>query len=114
MNDLGRIGENIAKGYLEKMGYKIIKRNYKSRRGEIDIIAAYENTMVIIEVKTRRNNKYGYPIDAVNNIKVHRIKECTKYFLYKEKIKFDEIRFDVVEIYQINKHYVVNHIKNAF
>ncbi len=114
MNVLGKIGEDIATRYLEKMNYKIIKRNYRSRRGEIDIIASYGNVIVIIEVKSRRNNRYGYPIDAVNNIKVHRIKECAKYFLYKEKISFDEIRFDVMEIYQINKHYVVNHIKNAF
>ena len=114
MNMLGRIGEDIAVRYLEKMKYKILKRNFRNRRGEIDIIAYYDSTIVIIEVKSRRNNKYGYPIDAVNNIKVKKIKDCTQYYLYKEKIKFSKIRFDVIEIYQINKHYVVNHIKNAF
>lgn len=114
MNHFGKIGEDVAVKYLEKMKYKILKRNYRNRRGEIDIIAYYDNTIVIIEVKSRRNNRYGYPIDAVNDIKVKRIKECTQYYLYKEKIKFSEIRFDVIEIYQIKKQYVVNHIKDAF
>ena len=58
--------------------------------------------------------KFGYPIDAVNGIKVNKIKECTKYYLYKEKVKFSAIRFDVIEIYKIKEQYVVNHIKNAF
>ena len=111
---LGRIGEEKAVKYLEKMNYKILKRNYRNRKGEIDIIAYYNKTIVIIEVKARKNNNYGYPIDAVNSVKVNKIKECTKYFLYKQKINFLEIRFDIIEVYQINKHYVVNHIKDAF
>ena len=114
MNKLGKIGEDTATHYLEKMKYKILKRNYRNRRGEIDIIAYFNNTLVIIEVKARSNNKVGYPIDAVNARKVKRIKECTRYYLYKEKMQFSEIRFDVIEIYQIKEHYVVNHIKNAF
>lgn len=112
MNKLGKKGEDTASRYLEKMKYKILKRNYRNRRGEIDIIASYNRTLVIVEV--RSNNRFGYPIDAVDEIKINKIKECTKYYLYKEKIQFSEIRFDVIEIYQIKEHYVVNHIKNAF
>ena len=114
MNKLGKKGEDTAVKYLEKMNYKILKRNYKNRKGEIDIIAYYNGIIAIIDVKTRSNNKFGYPIDAVNGIKVNRIKECTKYYLYKEKVKFSAIRFDVIEIYKIKEQYVVNHIKNAF
>ncbi len=113
-NKLGKIGEDTATKYLEKMKYKILKRNYRSRKGEIDIIAKYGNILVIIEVKSRNNKNYGYPIEAVNKIKADKIKNCTKYFLYKENINFSEIRFDVIEIYKIKEHYVVNHIKNAF
>lgn len=114
MNKLGKIGEDTAVKYLEKMKYKIIKRNYRNRRGEIDIIAVLDNILVIVEVKARSNKNFGNPIDAVNNEKVKRIKNCTNYYIYKEKMKFYEIRFDVIEIYQIKEHYVVNHIKNAF
>lgn len=114
MNKLGKIGEDTATRYLEKMKYTILKRNYRNRRGEIDIIACHNKMLVIIEVKARSNNKFGYPIDAIDESKINKIKECTKYYLYKEKIQFSEIRFDVIEIYQIKEHYVVNHIKNAF
>lgn len=114
MNRLGKIGENTAVKYLEKMKYKILKTNYRNRRGEIDIIAFFNNILVIIEVKARSNKKFGNPIDAVNNEKVKKIKNCTNYYIYKEKLEYSEIRFDVIEIYQIKEHYVVNHIKNAF
>ena len=114
MNKLGKIGENTAIKYLEKMKYKILKTNYRNRRGEIDIIAFLNNILVIIEVKARSNDRYGNPIDAVNKEKVKKIKNCTNYYIYKERIKFSEIRFDVIEIYQIRGNYVVNHVKNAF
>ena len=114
MNKLGKKGEDTAVKYLEKMNYKILKRNYLNRRGEIDIIAYFNSVIVIIEVKARTSNKFGYPIDAVNGIKINKIKECTKYYLYKEKVEFSEIRFDIIEIYKIKEKYVVNHIKNAF
>ncbi len=114
MNKLGKKGEDTAVRYLEKMNYKILKRNYRNRRGEIDIIAYFSSVIVIIEVKARSSNKFGYPIDAVNGIKINKIKECTRYYLYKEKIDFSAIRFDIIEIYKIREKYVVNHIKNAF
>lgn len=114
MNKLGKKGEDTAVKYLEKMNYKILKRNYRNRRGEIDIIAYFNSVIVIIELKARTSNKFGYPIDAVNGIKINKIKECTKYYLYKEKVEFSEIRFDIIEIYKIKEKYVVNHIKNAF
>ena len=59
MNKLGKIGEDTATRYLEKMKYTILKRNYRNRRGEIDIIASYNRTLVIVEVKARSNNRFG-------------------------------------------------------
>ena len=66
MNKLGKIGEDTATRYLEKMKYTILKRNYRNRRGEIDIIASYNRTLVIVEVKARSNNRFGNPIDAID------------------------------------------------
>lgn len=91
MNKLGKIGEDTATRYLEKMKYTILKRNYRNRRGEIDIIASYNRTLVIVEVKARSNNRFGNPIDAIDEIKINKIKECTKYYLYKEKNNFLEL-----------------------
>ena len=75
MNKLGKIGEDTATRYLEKMKYTILKRNYRNRRGEIDIIASYNRTLVIVEVKARSNNRFGNPIDAIDEIKINKIKE---------------------------------------
>ena len=68
--EIGKIGEDIACSYLEKNNYKIICRNYRTKTGEIDIIARdITKEIVFIEVKTRQNLKYGYPIDAINKQK---------------------------------------------
>ena len=96
MNRLGKIGENTAIKYLEKMKYKILKTNYRNRRGEIDIIAFLNNILVIIEVKARSNDRYGNPIDAVNKEKVKKIKNCTNYYIYKEVIIEDGKTYDVI------------------
>lgn len=66
---LGKIGENLASEYLEKQGYLILERNFACRQGEIDIIAKDEKEFVFVEVKTRRSLKFGYPAEAVTNIK---------------------------------------------
>src|SRR3990167_6959320 len=60
----GRLGENMAAEYLRTNGYHILRRNYHVRGGEIDIIAKQNQTLVFIEVKTRRQNAGGYPEEA--------------------------------------------------
>ena len=67
-HETGKIGENIAVSYLEKIGYKIIDRNFECRQGEIDIVALDNDIIVFIEVKTRASALYGLPKEAVNVI----------------------------------------------
>ena len=62
----GNLGENIACKYLEKDGYRIITRNFNCFYGEIDIIAIKNSELIFIEVKTRCQNEYGQPIEAIN------------------------------------------------
>lgn len=69
MKVLGIEGENAAAKFLEKKGYRIISRNYKTHIGEIDIIAQDGNTIVFVEVKTRGNESFGKPFEAVNKRK---------------------------------------------
>ena len=79
---IGKEGEDIAEKYLLANGYKIIDRNFYARQGEIDIIAKQKNEWVFIEVKTRTNDIYGKPIDAVDSIKQkHLIKTINYYIL---------------------------------
>ena len=113
---IGKLGEDLAYQYLQKNNYKIIEKNFTCRQGEIDIIARdnRKKELVLIEVKTRTNFKYGNPSDAVNRQKKKHIYYAGQYYIYKNRIKNIPIRLDVIEIYIKNGTYHLNHIKNAF
>ena len=111
---LGNNGEKIASEYLEKIHYEIIKRNFRCKQGEIDIIA-YDNKnreYVFVEVKTRTNFEYGKPVDSVNKMKQKHIVSATKYYIYLHNLENKYIRFDIIEIYKKDQ-YIINHIKNV-
>ncbi|MCI8277769.1 MAG: YraN family protein [Clostridia bacterium] len=112
--ELGNKGEEIASRYLEKNEYEIIARNFKCAKGEIDIIAKDKEDIVFIEVKTRRNENYGKPVDSVNFIKQKHIKEVSKFFMYLNNIKDFSIRYDIIEIYKKENKFLINHLKNLF
>ncbi len=113
---IGKLGEDLAYQYLQKNNYKIIEKNFTCRQGEIDIIARdnRKKELVLIEVKTRTNFKYGNPCEAVNKQKKKHIYYAGQYYIYKNGIKNISIRLDVIEIYIKNGTYHLNHIKNAF
>jgi putative endonuclease len=82
---LGRAGELKAAEFLKKAGYKIIKKNYRTPFGEIDIIALDGETLVFVEVKTRSSDDYGAPSEAVNQKKQEKYVRTALSFLQKEK-----------------------------
>ncbi len=95
---LGRVGEKKAVDFLKKNGYNILETNYKTHIGEIDIIAEDKGTTVFIEVKTRTDNDFGAPREAVNAKKKEKyFKVATEYLLRHSKMDVP-CRFDVVEI----------------
>ena len=96
---IGDQGEDEAAKYLVEKGYKIIERNYSCRFGEIDIIAQKNEDLVFIEVKTRKNNYFGEPQEAVDYRKLDRINMTMDYFISNFKVddKYN-IRIDVIEI----------------
>lgn len=109
--ELGNLGEQIATDYLEKNKYQIIKRNFYCKQGEIDIIAKEKKEIVFVEVKTRTNNNYGRPSEAVNARKQKHMYKVARYFLYKTNLLEENIRFDVIEILVANGRSNINHIK---
>ena len=111
--DLGNFGEQIAVSFLETKGYKILHRNFYCKQGEIDIIAKDENNseIVFVEVKTRTNNIFGNPSEAVNGIKINHICRSAKYFLFKFHLTDAFVRFDVIEILLQKGKFHINHIK---
>ncbi|WP_209511190.1 YraN family protein [Sedimentibacter acidaminivorans] len=104
--------EEIAKRYLLKNNYKILEQNFTSKFGEIDIIALKDGIISFIEVKGRKNIKYGLPREAVTISKQKKIISCAKFFLLQRKYSDIQCQFDVIEIILDDK--VIEHIEDAF
>ena len=113
--EIGKRGEEYATIFLEKNDYHILKRNFRCKIGEIDIIAydKKEGVIASVEVKTRRSIKYGMPKEAVDKKKQKHIVSATKYYLLVNKLMNYKVRFDVIEIYLTGCTYQINHIKNC-
>lgn len=107
----GDAGEDLACRYLEKNGYKILERNkHYSRFCEIDIIAKYKNTVVFVEVKTRKTNAYGTPVEAITRTKYENIRKGVQYYLAENMVK--DYRIDVVGI-TLKPELKIEHLKNV-
>lgn len=112
--EIGKYGEDIASSYLEKLGYSIICRNFVTSTAEIDIIAIDKNEYIFVEVKTRISKRYGEGIDAITESKKKHIINAAKYFIYKNKLENENIRFDIIEVYINEKSKIINHVKGVF
>lgn len=96
---VGRQGEAIACAVLKKHGYKILEKNYRSRLGEIDIIAQDGDSLVFVEVKTRRTQGFGSPKRGVTPIKQRKLSMAALEYLKKTQQITKKARFDVVAIH---------------
>jgi len=112
-NDLGREGETLAAKYLQDKGYTIKATNWRFGKDEIDIIALHNNTLVIVEVKTRRSNAFGEPEIFVNQAKQRFLIRATQAYIEKNDISF-ETRFDIISVLLNSNTKSVNHIEDAF
>jgi putative endonuclease len=110
----GKSGEDLAAKSLEKNGFRIVCRNYRSPFGEIDIIAKDNDTIVFIEVKSRRTPTFGHPKYAVTFDKQERISKTALYYLKMTGQSHVRARFDVVAISEHNQQTDVEIIQNAF
>ncbi|MGW8193620.1 MAG: YraN family protein [Desulforhopalus sp.] len=95
---LGRRGEDLACRYLQYNGYTIIARNYRTKLGEIDIVARDGETLVFIEVKTRSGKTYGPPAASVTTNKQRQISRVALNYLSAHKLTDSPARFDVVSV----------------
>ena len=107
---LGEIGENMAAELLRNKGYDILRRNYRCRQGEIDIIAERYGELCFVEVKTRQGFDYGRPCESINEEKKQHIRRTAKEYI--EELKRNgyyprRVDFQVIEI-------VAEHHVNAF
>ena len=113
--EIGNFGENEAVKFLKKKHYRIVKRNFSCKFGEIDIIARFKKELVFVEVKTRSSKAYGGGIMAVNTHKRRNIYITSEIFM--NKIKYEGARrYDIIEVYVDETKSIteINHIENAF
>lgn len=110
---LGQWGEDLAAKHLQAMNYKIIERNYRTGRSEIDMICQDDETLVFVEVKTRRSTKQGMPEEALTERKTEAVTRAAEVYLQTYPCR--RIRFDVVAIVvKPGARPDILHIRDAF
>lgn len=97
---LGRYGEDVAARHLERSGLVVLDRNWRCDEGELDIVARDGSVLVVCEVKTRRGDGYGHPVEAVTARKLRRLRRLALRWLDHRQVHVPEIRFDVVGVTQ--------------
>jgi len=97
-SSLGKEGEALAGQRLIEMGYRIIARNYRTRLGEIDIIAEENGTLVFVEVRTCQDSRHGYPKESVTFKKQRQLSRVALEYLNRHQMTEQKARFDVVSI----------------
>ena len=112
-NQLGKEGELLARQMLEEKGYKILETNWRHDKDEIDIVAMDGEELVIVEVKTRSNDYFGNPEDAVDYRKEAFLIRATEAYLEENDLDCDS-RFDIVSIILKDGKPEFYHIQDAF
>jgi len=110
--EIGSKYERLTAKYLQKKGFKILDVNYRNMIGEIDIICRDSNSIIFVEVKARKNNKYGLPRESVTWHKKDKIRKTSLIYIKNNKLYDLQYRYDVVEIFIHDKK--INHIEYAF
>ena len=111
---LGRWGEDLAAAYLQQRGMVILERNFRGKRGEVDIIARDGDDLVFVEVKTRSSCTFGTPQEAVNRRKQQQIIHLAEIYLQSHPSRLQP-RFDVVAVTAApHAEPLVEHLPNAF
>jgi putative endonuclease len=110
----GKRGEEVAAAHLAEAGYRIIERNYRCIFGEIDIVAEEGETLVFVEVKSRRSEAYGNPLLAVGCRKQKTISRISLQYLADKHLHQRPARFDVVAVMLLPAGHRIELIRNAF
>ena len=109
----GKLGEDIAAGYLERKGYKILVRNYTYVRVEVDVVCEYNNEIIFVEVKTRTSDQMAYPEQAVGKAKQKNIRLAAESFLEENQIT-SSVRFDIIAVVKNESKFEIEHFEDAF
>jgi putative endonuclease len=113
-NELGKLGEKLAAVYLLKNGYEILAQNYYFDKAEIDIIAKKgEDTLVVVEVKTRNSDFFGDPQEFVTPSKIKLLVKAANEYIISNDLDM-EVRFDIIAVIKNKTIEKIEHFENAF
>ncbi|WP_294209593.1 YraN family protein [uncultured Chryseobacterium sp.] len=113
-NDFGKKAEDMAVEHLLRSGYKILSRNFRFQKAEIDIIAEKEDLIIIVEVKARSTDAFMLPQEAVKKSKIRLIVAAADHYL-EEYNRNEEVRFDIITVLpDEERNLVIEHIIHAF
>ena len=111
---LGRRGEELACAELEKRGYVIVDRRFRTRCGEIDIVARDAGVLVFVEVKARSSSNFGTPLESVTRQKQQRLSRMAASYLCLKRLTNVACRFDVVSILEQHGTPAIELVRGAF
>jgi putative endonuclease len=110
----GELGERIAERWLRRSGWRIIQRRFRSGRRDIDLVAERDGTIAFVEVKARRGDRFGQPVEAVNWRKQKELARSAKVWIDRHGRPPEAYRFDVIGVLVANERVRVRHVENAF
>ncbi len=112
-NELGKAGEEAAVSYLLKHGYTIRHQNWRKGHLELDIIAAKDDTLIVVEVKTRSNDYFAKPEDAVTIKKIKHIVRAADTYIRLFQLD-NPVRFDIITVIGTGNDFKIVHLEEAF
>ena len=112
-NELGKKGEQLAIAFLIKNEYKILEKNYRFQKAEVDIIAQKKDVLAVVEVKTRSTTYFGNPQDFVNPKKIKLLLSAIDNYVVEKDLDV-EVRFDIIAIIHQKKETKIQHLEDAF
>jgi len=113
IHEFGKKGEEIAVNHLQSKGYEILERNWRFSSNEIDIIAKKDDTLIVVEVKTRKSSVFGEPEVFVTRQKQRNLIKAANVYINYNNIEM-ETRFDIIGIIMSNSKTQIHHIEDAF
>jgi putative endonuclease len=113
-NDFGTLAEELATNFLVENGYKILQKNFRYQRAEIDIIAEFQNQIIVVEVKARGTDIFMAPEEAVSKTKIKLLVLAADQYLKQHNIR-QEVRFDIITVLPDNSGKLeIKHLEDAF
>ena len=110
----GELGERIAERWLRKRGWRVVQRRFRSGHRDIDLVVEREGMVAFVEVKARRGDRFGDPVEAVNWRKQKELGRSARVWVDRHGRPYDAYRFDVIGVLVAGTRVRIRHVPNAF